>query len=52
MQAWPARTGVLVIDEIAVNGYDKKLDDGFISTVEPGEHRIGGCTYSLEERNM
>jgi len=41
-----------MLDRITVDEYDKKLDDGFISTAEPGEHRISGCTYSLEERTM
>ena len=40
-----------VVDEIAVDAYNK-LDDSFISTVEPGEHRISVRTYPLEERKI
>jgi len=52
VQASPFRTCVLVIDEIAVDEYNKKLDDIFVSTVEPREHRIFDSKLSLEGGNM
>ena len=42
-----------MVDGTAVGEYDKKLGGSFISTVEPGEHRISGCTrFFGRKKNM
>lgn len=42
----------MIVDETAVDEFDEKLDGSFVSTVEPGEHRMEGYNVFLERRNI